>query len=200
MTMLAHVHGGLLNASELGRALGVNYHTVQNYLNVAEGHYLVRRLPPWSGNLGKRLVKANKVYVRDSGVLHHLLGIGGPEDLLTSPKRGFSFEGNIMEQIIAMEQLRGPGAGCSFFRTGGGAEIDLVVERSSVTVGYEFKSAMSVGRSDASGLKTGLEDGVISRGNVVYLGGRRFDLYDKIQALGAQELLESLASGLEPDA
>jgi predicted AAA+ superfamily ATPase len=196
MTMLAHVHGGLLNASELGRALGVNYHTIQHYLDLAEGHYLVRRLPPWSGNLGKRLVKASKVYIRDAGLLHHLLGIAGEPDLLASPKRGFSFEGCLIEQIIVIEQMRGPGASFSFFRTSGGAEIDLVVERASEAVGYEFRSALSVRRADASGLKAGLDAGVIRRGRVVYLGSREFPLAEGIDAVGADALLQSLMRGL----
>ena len=192
MTMLAHLHGGLLNASELGRAFGKNYHTIQNYLNLTEGHYLVRRLPPWSGNLGKRLVKSPKIYIRDSGLLHHLLGIAEELDLLASPKRGFSFESCLIEQIITLEQLRGPGTSFSCFKTSGGAEIDLVVERAAETVGYEFKSAASVGRGDASGLKAGLQDNVIHRGFVVYLGKRDFPLYEGIDAIGAKTLLQSL--------
>lgn len=196
MSMLAHLHGGLLNASELGRSLGVNYHTVQKHLDIAEGHYLVRRLMPWSGNLGKRLVKSPKVFIRDSGILHHLLGISTQNDLLVSPKRGFSFEGALIEQIITITQLMTPGAAFSFFRTAGGAEIDLVVQRATEVTGYEFKSALSVGKADASGLKAGLDDGVISKGYVVYQGQRRFPVYEHIEAVGAEELLRSLPEGL----
>ena len=192
MTMLAHLHGGLLNASELGRAMGVNYHTVQNYLDIAEGHYLVRRLPAWSGNLKKRLVKSPKVYIRDSGVLHHLLGIAGHEALLTSPKRGYSLEGCMIEQIIALERRRTPGAAFSFYRTSAGAEVDLVVERAADSIGYEFKTALSVSRADAAGLRAALGDHVIRQARVVHLGEACFSLGDGVQAMGVDSLLAEL--------
>ena len=149
--MLAHVHGGLLNASELGRSLGIGYHTVGNYLDILEGHFLIRRLSPWFANLGKRLVKAPKVYVRDSGLLHYLLGIRNDRDLLESPRRGASWEGCLAEQVIALEKLRHVGSQFWFYRTHAGAEIDLVIERGGQRLGYEFKCATSVSRSDASG-------------------------------------------------
>jgi uncharacterized protein len=88
MGMLAHIHGGLLNASELGRSLGVTYHTIGNHLDILEGHFLIRRLQPWHSNMGKRLVKSPKLYVRDSGLLHYLLGIRSEEDLFVSPEEG----------------------------------------------------------------------------------------------------------------
>ena len=188
MTMLAHLHGGLLNASELGRAMGVSYHTVQDYLALGEGHFLLRRLMPWSGNLGKRLVKSPKIYVRDSGLLHHLLGITTERDLFASPKRGLSFEGCMIEQVITREELHGPGARASFFRTSAGAEIDLVVERAGFSVGYEFKSSLSVSRSDARGLKIGIEDGLIQQGRIVYLGDRSFPISEDIEATALQDL------------
>ena len=102
----------------------------------------------------------------------------------------------MIEQVITMENLRGPGAGFSFFRTAAGAEIDLVVRRGSEAVGYEFKSAAAVARNDARGLRVGMADGVIDCGYVVYLGERRFPLYDGIDAIGAEELLtEGTLSG-----
>lgn len=187
--MLAHIHGGLLNASDLGRSLGVSYRTVSNYLDILEAHFLIRRLRPWFTNLGKRLVKTPKVYLRDSGLLHYLLGIRTDRDLLQSPRQGASWEGCLAEQIIALEGLRHVGSQFWFYRTRAGAEIDLVVERGGQRIGYEFKCASSVGRSDASGLKAGLTDGVITEGNVVYFGARRFGLYDHIEAIPAETLL-----------
>ena len=187
--MLAHIHGGLLNASDLGRSLGVTYRTVNNYLDILEAHFLIRRLRPWFTNLGKRLVKAPKIYLRDSGLLHYLLGIRNDRDLLQSPRQGASWEGCLAEQIIALEKLRHVGSQFWFYRTHAGAEIDLVVERGGRRIGYEFKCASSVGRSDASGLKAGLADGVITEGNVVYFGARRFGLYDRIEAVPAETLL-----------
>jgi uncharacterized protein len=187
--MLAHVHGGLLNASELGRSLGINYHTVGNYLDILEGHFLIRRLRPWSANLGKRLVKTPKVYVRDSGLLHYLLGVRNDRDLLESPRRGASWEGCLVEQIIALEKLRHVGSQFWFYRTQAGAEIDLVIERGGQRLGYEFKCTSSVSRSDASGLRVGLADGVVTTGLVVYFGTRRYPLEDRIEAVPAEALL-----------
>ncbi|MBN2131776.1 MAG: DUF4143 domain-containing protein [Sedimentisphaerales bacterium] len=197
--MLAHIHGGLLNASDLGRSLGVTYRTVGNYLDILEAHFLIRRLRPWFTNLGKRLVKAPKLYLRDSGLLHYLLGIRNDRDLLQSPRQGASWEGCLAEQIIALEQLRHVGSQFWFYRTHAGAEIDLVVERGGQRIGYEFKCASSVGRSDASGLKAGLTDGVITEGNVVYFGAHRFGLYDRIQAVPAKTLLREGYAPLRAD-
>lgn len=194
--MLAHVYGGLLNASELGRSLGIGYHTVGNYLDILEGHFLIRRLSPWFANLGKRLVKTPKLYVCDSGLLHYLLGIRNDRDLLESPRRGASWEGCLAEQIIALEKLRHVGSQFWFYRTHAGAEIDLVIERGGQRLGYEFKCASSVSRSDASGLKAGLADGIITEGAVVYFGTRRYPLDDRIEAIPAEALLQEEAEPL----
>lgn len=103
--MLAHQHGTLMNSSELGRSLGISYHTINDYLDVLEGHYLIRRIPPYHLNNKKRIVKSPKVYIRDTGVLHYLLGIVNERNLFESPKRGNSFEGLVIEQIITLEKL-----------------------------------------------------------------------------------------------
>lgn len=187
--MLAHVHGGLLNASELGRSLGVSYHTVASYLDILEGHFLVRRLRPWHGNLGKRLVKSPKLYLRDSGFLHHLLGIRTQADLLHSPRRGASWEGFLVEQVMAMERLTREASQFWFYRTQAGAEIDLVVDRGTECIGYEFKCATSATRGDISGMQAALGDGVISRGFVVHAGPNRYPLADRVEAIPAQNLL-----------
>jgi predicted AAA+ superfamily ATPase len=194
--MLAHVHGGLLNASELGRSLGISYHTVGSYLDILEGHFLIRRLQPWFANLGKRLVKTPKVYVRDSGLLHYLLGIRNDRDLLESPRRGASWEGCLVEQVIALEKLNHVGSQFWFYRTHAGAEIDLLIERGGQRIGFEFKCASSVSRSDAAGLKAGLTDGIITEGAVVYFGTRRYPLDNRIEAVPAEELLMKDAESL----
>jgi predicted AAA+ superfamily ATPase len=189
MGMLAHIHGGLLNASELGRSLGVTYHTIGKHLDILEGHFLIRRLQPWHSNMGKRLVKSPKLYVRDSGLLHYLLGIRSEEDLFVSPRRGASWEGFIIEQMIALEQLLYTGSQFWFYRTQAGAEIDLVLERDGQRFGFEFKCAASVSHGDASGLKAGLADGVISRGYIVYAGDRRYPVGEHVEAIPAADLL-----------
>ena len=123
-TMLGHRQGGLLNASELARGLDVSAPAVTRYVDLLSDLMLVRRLPPWFANVGKRLVKAPKVYIRDSGVLHSLLGLGTLDDLLSHPVIGASWEGFVIENLIAAAPF---GTGAWFYRTRAGAEIDLLL-------------------------------------------------------------------------
>ncbi|MCX7048021.1 MAG: ATP-binding protein [Candidatus Sumerlaeota bacterium] len=192
MGMIAHCHGGILNASTLGQSFGISYHTVENFLNILEGYFLVRRLQPYYMDLGKRLVKAPKLYIRDTGLLHSLLGIGDRMQLLQSPSRGASWEGFMIEQIIAWENLRRPGAGFYYFRTHAGAEIDLIVDHGQSRTGYEFKCSLSVAPHDWAHLKTGIEDGVIHQGRLVYLGDRAFPVTNQIEVIPAIDLLTNM--------
>ena len=128
MGMLDGLQGELLNASETGRSLGINHHTVNAHLDVLDAHFLIRRLQPYYANIGKRLVKSPKIYIRDAGLLHYLLNIQTDSQLLKSYKRGSSFEGIVIEQIIAHEQLYRPGSRFYFYRTRAGAEVDLIVD------------------------------------------------------------------------
>jgi uncharacterized protein len=126
--MLAAHHGDIFNASQLGQSLGLSYHTVQTYLDFLEGAFLVRRLPPYAANLRKRLVKAPRVYWRDSGLLHALLGAGPDADLFAQPWVGASWEGWVIEQVLAARQSRGERLDAHFFRTHDGLEVDLVLQ------------------------------------------------------------------------
>jgi len=191
MGMLAHQHGGLFNASDLGRSLGVSYHTIRSYLDLMEGHFLVRRLPPYFPNIKKRIVKSAKIYIRDSGVLHYLLGISGARSLLESPKRGNSWEGFMIEQIISREMLQGAGSLFYFYRTHAGAEIDLIIERGSERIGYEFKCSVSIGKRDWANLRAGIDEGVIHKGFLVYMGERNFPVAEQISVLNGEKLLLS---------
>lgn len=191
LTMLAHQHGGLLNHSDLGRSLGCSYHTVQSAIDLFVGYFIVRRLEPYHANLGKRLVKAPKVYLRDSGLLHHLLGIGTADALLTSPARGNSFEGFMIQQIAAMEEIRRPGSRFYFFRTHAGAEIDLIVDRGSERIGIEFKAGTAIEPRDSANLRRGIEDGVIQRGIIAYQGSRRFEPREGVSVIPAETILEA---------
>lgn len=135
-TMLAHGQGGLLNQSQLAASLAVSGQTVARYIDLLCDLMLVRRLPAWHGNVGKRLVRAPKVYVRDSGIVHALLGLGGVEAVLAHPVAGASWEGFVIEQLIAAA----PDAEASFYRTSHGAEADLVLRfRSGETWVVEIK-------------------------------------------------------------
>ena len=189
LTMLAHSHGGLVNYSTLGRSLGYSYHTIQSLLDLFIAYFLIRRLQPYHANVKKRLVKAPKVYLRDSGILHYLLGIGTAEQLLTSPARGNSFEGFMIQQIAALEELRHSGSAFYFYRTHSGAEIDLVVDRGNQRMGFEFKAGVATAADDWKNLQAGIDDGVIHRGYVVYNGTREFSVSDEISVIPAIQIL-----------
>lgn len=165
--MLAHLHGGLFNASELGASLGTSYHTVQRYLDVLEQSFLVRRLLPYHANVGKRLTRAPRVYVRDSGVLHHFLGITSSAQLDVAPRRGASWEGFVIEQIIRRERLANPDSQFWFWRTAAGAEVDLLVDRAGQILPIEIKLARQIGREDLRGLQGCMSDLRLPRGIVL---------------------------------
>lgn len=137
-SMLAHVHGQLLNMASLANALDVSTHTVKHHIDLLEGAFMARRLMPYSRNLGKRLVKSPKLYLRDSGILHTLLGIRDWEGLLGHPVVGSSWEGYCIEQILARCRRD---VSASFYRTARGAEVDLVLESADSRVAIEFKSS-----------------------------------------------------------
>jgi predicted AAA+ superfamily ATPase len=135
--MCAHIHGSLLNASKLADSLGVSSHTIRSYVDLLEHTFMIRVLRPDSANLKKRLIKSPKIYIRDSGILHALLDIRTHDDLLSHPVVGASFEGFAMENILASAKGYEP----SFYRTGAGAEIDLVLRRGRRLVALELKSS-----------------------------------------------------------
>ena len=144
LTMLAHQHGGLLNASALGGSLGVSHHTLLRHLDVLESVYLLRRLQPYFRNVGKRLTKAPKAYLRDTGLLHHLLNISSADELANHPSRGASWEGFVIEDLLRRERVAHPSTQAFFWRTAVGAEIDLVLDRGDERVAVEIKA----GRGD----------------------------------------------------
>jgi predicted AAA+ superfamily ATPase len=134
-TMLAHQHGQTWNGSQIGRSMGLSDKTVRGYLDVLTGTFMVRQLQPWHENIGKRQVKAPKIYIRDSGILHALLGLERREDLLSHPKVGASWEGFAIEQL-----LRNVGhAQAWFWATHGGAELDLLIQHRGKRYGFEIK-------------------------------------------------------------
>jgi predicted AAA+ superfamily ATPase len=139
LTMLAHQQGGLFNASAIASSLGVSYHLVQRYVDVLESVFLIRRLRPYFRNVGKRLAKAPKVYLRDSGLLHHLLNIGSLDVLDAHPIRGASWEGFVIEDVLRRERIARPLTQAWFWRTHAGAEMDLLLERADATVALEVK-------------------------------------------------------------
>ena len=167
LSMLAHQQGGLFNASQLGGALGVSYHTVQRYVDVLEQTFLARRLPPFHRPLRKRLVKSPKVYLRDTGLLHHLLGISTLGELENHPIRGASWETFVVEELLRRERLAHPLTRASFFRTATGLEADLVLERDRRSFAVEVKAGS--GRDPAAAERLGrcLEDVGAAAGFVI---------------------------------
>jgi len=140
-TMLAHYHGQTWNSSELGRALGVNDKTVGRWLDILEGTYMAFRLLPWHTNVGKRQVKAPKVYVADSGILHTLLGVQGMDLLLAHPKCGASWEGYMIREVLQRTGTRRDEA--YFWGVHTGAELDLLIRQDGRNIGFEFKLTRS---------------------------------------------------------
>jgi hypothetical protein len=178
-TMLAHHQSGLFNAADLARSLGVDGKTVAVYLDLLVDLLLVRRLEPWHSNGGKRLVKSPRVYVRDSGVVHTLLGLPSQEHILAHPIAGASFEGFVIEALAAAVPA---GAQLHFYRTAAGAEIDLLVTMpGGMLYAIEIKRSLSpkLGR----GFYNACDDLQPTRRIVIYPGRERFPLKDDIEVL-----------------
>jgi predicted AAA+ superfamily ATPase len=153
-TMLAHYHGQIWNGSEIAASLGVSHHTARAYLDALEQTFMVRRLLPWHANLGKRLVKSPKLYFRDTGLLHALLGVGDLAQLLTHPKLGASWEGFVIEELLRVEQPEE----AWFYAVHSGSELDLMMIKAGRRIGVEVKRAdapavtrsMQIARQDLS--------------------------------------------------
>lgn len=189
-TMLAHNQSALLNAAQLARGLGVSGATIGHYLDLMVDLLLVRRLQPRLANVGKRLVRSPKVYVRDSGLVHALLGLVDKEAVLGHPVAGPSWEGFVIENAIGAARER---AEPSFYRTSGGAEIDLIL---SWRDGREW--AIEVKRSATPklerGMRSALEDLRPERSFVVYPGGERYRLGPETEAIGLAELCAEISA------
>lgn len=181
-TMLAHYHGQTWNASRMAVAMGSKRSAVEWYRDVLVGTFMIRVLPPWFENLGKRLVKSPKVYLRDSGVLHGLLGLGDSLELSRHPAYGASWEGFALEQVLALHGERD----AYFYGTQRGAELDLLVLRGGRRWGFEFKCTDAP--STTKSMHIALEDLHLDHLWVVYPGTRNYPLTEKITALPLQDL------------
>jgi hypothetical protein len=181
-TMLAHWHGGLLNASELGRSLGMAHTTARRHVDLLSGALVLRELVPWFENLGKRQIKSPKVYVRDSGLLHALLGITTRTELERHPKLGASWEGFVVEEAIRIVGERN----AYFWRTPAGAELDLLLLWHGKRVGVEVKYA------DAPGLTRSIHvarhDLRLERVLILYPGATAYALDDTAEVIPLSEL------------
>jgi predicted AAA+ superfamily ATPase len=191
-TMLAHHQGGLLNGAQFARNLGVDGKTVAGYIDLLVDLLIARRLPPWHANVGKRLVKSPKIYVRDSGLVHALLGIGEMEVLLAHPVVGQSWEGFVIENLLAAAGDRAQGY---FYRTGGGAEIDLLLAWPDGRL-WAIEIKRSLSPKPERGFHVACEDLVPQRKYVVYPGRERYRIAADIEAVSLAELAAAVADAV----
>jgi hypothetical protein len=188
-TMLGHYHGQIWNGAELARAFGIAETTVRRYLDLLANTFMVRVLPPWSENIGKRVVKTPKVYVADAGLLHALLDIPRASFLEAHPKVGASFEGFGLQEVVRATRARPEQ--CFFWATHQGAELDLLVVQGGRRRGFEFK------RTDAPGvtksMRIAIEDLGLEGIDVVHVGTETYPLSDRIRAVAISRLETDLA-------
>ncbi len=183
--MLAHYHGNIFNASEIGQSLGAAHTTMRNYLNILTGTFMIRELSPWLENIGKRQIKSPKIYFRDSGIFHSLLGIQDKSSLLLHPKLGASWEGFALESIIRHYQATPEET--FFWGIHAQAELDLILIKDGKRLGFEFKY------SDSPRLTNSLETAErllnLDALTVIYPGKIAYWLSKKIQVVGLQDFL-----------
>ncbi len=182
-TMLAHVQGGLLNAAALAEGLGVSGQTIGRYLDLLVDLMLVRRLQPWHENVGKRLVKSPKIYVRDSGIVHALLSIGTIEGLLGHPVVGGSWEGFCIETLLAAAPA---GTEPFFYRTSAGAELDLVLRLPGGDI-WAVEIKRTTAPKVSRGFHTGAEDVKANRKLLIYAGERDVPVAEDIRAIPLEQ-------------
>jgi len=181
-TMLAHYHGQVWNASEFARSLGSSQKTAQRYLDILTGSYMVRTLQPWHQNLKKRQVKAPKVYIRDSGLLHALLTLESEKDVQAHPKLGASWEGFVIEQIASVKGV----SELFFWATHSGAELDVLCFEHGKRIGFEIKysDAPKVTRS----MRIAIEDLQLNRLYIVVPGRKSYRVEEKIEVLSLRDI------------
>ena len=182
--MLGHYHGQTWNGSEIARSFGVSHTTSRRYLDLLVDTFMVRILPPWSENVGKRIVKSPKLYFRDVGLLHHLLNIERADDLVRHPKVGASFEGFAVDAVI--RRLGADRRECYFWATHQGAELDLLVIRGRTRLGFEVKHTVApeVTRS----MRIAMADLRLDRLDVIHVGKDTYPLGDRVRAVAFDRL------------
>lgn len=187
-SMLAHSHGQLWNASEIGRSMGLADTTVRAYLDKMADAFVMRLLQPWHENLGKRQVRAPKIYVRDSGMLHVLLDIRSARDLEAHPKSGASWEGFVIDQII--DALDAAPHECYFWRTHTGAELDLLFVRGARRLGFEVKRTTVPVITPS--MRNAIADLKLKKLYVVHAGNESFPMSRQIEAIAVRNMLDVL--------
>ena len=189
--MMAHYHGQIWNASELGRSLSVSPGTANRYRDILAGTFLIRVLPPWFENIGKRQTKSPKIYLRDSGLLHWFLGIDSMQTLRSHPRYGASWEGYALEQVLTLSGERES----YYWRTQRGAELDLLLFRKGHRYGFEFKCSDAPGVTKS--MHIALRDLGLERIWIIYPGKDRYRLHKRIEALPLRQIYEACSDILK---
>ena len=186
--MLAHYHGQLWNSSEFARSFGVADTTVRNYLDLMTSALVIQQLLPWHENISKRQIKAPKIFIADSGLLHSLLNIRTYRDLEGHPKIGASWEGFVIQEII--RQTGALAEECFFWATHAKAELDLLIIRGRKRLGFEIKHTVSPRITPS--MRNALADLKLSHLDVIHSGENTFPLGEKIRAVAFQNLLDDI--------
>lgn len=184
-TMLAHYHGNIMNYSEFARSLGATDKTVKSYIDVLDGAFMARTLKPWHANIQKRQVKAPKVYIKDSGLLHTLLGIQG-EDVVSHPKVGASWEGFALEELV--HHMNADPEDCYYWRTQAGAELDLLICNGTQKHGYEFKYTDQPRLTKS--MYSSIEDLELNTLSLIIPGKASFKIHEKVKVVGLDVISE----------
>lgn len=185
--MLAHYHGKLFNASELGNSLDISHNTAKKYLDILQGTFMVRVLQSWHENISKRQVKSSKIYFRDSGIYHSLLNINNQHELSANPVLGSSWEGFALEEII--RHLKAEPEDCYFWATHNKAELDLLVVKGNQRLGFEIKHTKTP--KVTLSMKIALEDLKLEKITVIYAGDKQFKLTPFIECIPLGKFLKS---------
>ena len=185
--MLAHYHGNILNTSELGRAIGVSHTTIKKYIDILVGTFMVRELKPWYENISKRQVKQSKIYLRDSGLLHYLLGVFDKNNLQQHPKIGASWEGFALEELIRKLEL--DAEDCYFWATHQGAELDLLTYKYGKKRGYEFKYQDAPGMTKS--LYSVLDSLNLEKIYIIYPGAKNYRIHENVEVVAIENLMQS---------
>ena len=183
-TMIAHYHGQVWNAADFARSLGLSENTARRHLDILAGAYMVRVLPPWFENIGKRQVKAPKIYIRDSGIFHALLQLPALADIQSHPKLGASWEGFALEQVLSVLKTGNP----FYWATHAGAELDLLLTIGGKRVGFEFKYSDAPARTRS--MIVAIQDLKLDRLFVIYPGRQEYEVDDKITVIPIAQVPE----------
>jgi len=186
-SMLAHYHGQIWNSAEFARAMGVSQATIRRYLDLLTDAFMIRQLQPWHANIHKRQVKSPKIYLRDSGLLHQLLGIQGQNDLLTHPKIGASWEGYVIEEMLSVL----PSQQAYFWATHQGAEIDLIFTINQQRHGIECKRADAPKMTPS--IRRALEDLQLAKVTIIYPGSKPYRLTESVEVLPLAAAIEQFS-------